>query len=282
MLEGLLNSLLELANATSQNLAFAHRDDVSVSYGEETITESNLLELRRRHPQAITLSTFGKKAESLIGADWEWHIIGQHWTFRMRVQAKRLQKDNKLKIPHAVKSSGSQQIELLISDAKIHNLMPVYCFYASEDQRGVWIKRASSGQCQEYEYSCLLAKAQKVKSVMPKNLRSIEKDCIPWHYLVSPHRYSKHQWMHQFQDPALISFVVATEAAIGIVDGDIEHELPNDFPTIFDLNSEGRPEFEGIFKTQEVKKSKKMSERQFAERGISRLIEIDVRAFFGE
>jgi hypothetical protein len=93
MFKGLLNSLLELANATSQNLAFAHRDDVSVSYGEETITESNLLELRRRHPKTITLSTFGNMAESQIGADWEWHIIGLHWTFRMRVQAKRLQKD---------------------------------------------------------------------------------------------------------------------------------------------------------------------------------------------
>ena len=34
MRQHLLNSLLELGHATSQNLAFAHRADVSVSYGE--------------------------------------------------------------------------------------------------------------------------------------------------------------------------------------------------------------------------------------------------------
>jgi hypothetical protein len=137
-------------------------------------------------------------------------------------QVYNCQKDNKLKIPHAVKSSKSQQIDLLIKDTNKHNLMPVYCFYASEDQRGVWKKRASSGQCQEFEYGCLLAKAQKVKSVMPTNLGSIENDCIPWHYLVSPYRYCEHRWIDQFQDPDLISFVVATEAAMGIVDGDVE------------------------------------------------------------
>jgi hypothetical protein len=60
----LLNSLLQLAHATSQNLEFAHRKGVNVSYGEETITETNLLELRRRHPGVITLQTFGKKVEA--------------------------------------------------------------------------------------------------------------------------------------------------------------------------------------------------------------------------
>jgi hypothetical protein len=34
----LLYSLLELAPATSQNLLFAHWDDVYASHGEETIT----------------------------------------------------------------------------------------------------------------------------------------------------------------------------------------------------------------------------------------------------
>lgn len=71
---------------------------MNVSYGEETITESNLLELRRRHPGIITLDTFGKKNEAKKGADWEWHIIGRARSFGMRVQAKRLQQDDVLKI----------------------------------------------------------------------------------------------------------------------------------------------------------------------------------------
>ncbi len=133
MKETLLYSLLELGHATSQNLGFAHRDDVYISYGEETITEGNLLELRRRHPTIVHLKTFDKRKEASNGADWEWHITGRARQFRMRVQAKRIQRDNKLKIPHKVQSSRRYQIELLIDDAKINRLKPVYCFYASEN-----------------------------------------------------------------------------------------------------------------------------------------------------
>ena len=43
MIPIITTTFLELGDATSRNLEFSHRDDVSVSYGEETITESNLL-----------------------------------------------------------------------------------------------------------------------------------------------------------------------------------------------------------------------------------------------
>ena len=39
-------TFLDLGDATSRNLEFSHGDDVWVSYGEETITETNLLEIR--------------------------------------------------------------------------------------------------------------------------------------------------------------------------------------------------------------------------------------------
>ena len=52
-------TFLELGDATSCNLKFSHRDDVWVSYGEETITETNLLEIRRRHPEHVRVRTFG-------------------------------------------------------------------------------------------------------------------------------------------------------------------------------------------------------------------------------
>lgn len=39
----IITTLLELADATSRNLDFAHRPGVRVSYGEETITETSLL-----------------------------------------------------------------------------------------------------------------------------------------------------------------------------------------------------------------------------------------------
>ena len=43
-------TFLELGDATSRNLEFSHADNVWVNYGEETITETNLLEIARRHP----------------------------------------------------------------------------------------------------------------------------------------------------------------------------------------------------------------------------------------
>ena len=104
-------TFLELGDATSHNLGFSHRNNVWVSYGEETITETNLLEITRRHPRLVDIRTFPKQVEATNGADWEWHIIGSMRTLRMRVQAKRLQRNGVLKVKHIVKSSGMEQRE---------------------------------------------------------------------------------------------------------------------------------------------------------------------------
>ena len=49
LISNMVTTFLELGDATSRNLEFSHRPKVYVSYGEETITETNLLEIRRRH-----------------------------------------------------------------------------------------------------------------------------------------------------------------------------------------------------------------------------------------
>ncbi len=72
----LMHTFLDLGDATSRNLGFSHRSDVWVSYGEETITETNLPEIRRRHPHHVRVRTFPKQVEARNGADWEWHIVG--------------------------------------------------------------------------------------------------------------------------------------------------------------------------------------------------------------
>ena len=88
--ERFLITLLELGDSTSRNLEFAHRKDVHVSLGEEAITEHNLLEIRRRHWDSTRIETFTKPKEAKNGADWEWHLIGQAYTLKLRVQAKRV------------------------------------------------------------------------------------------------------------------------------------------------------------------------------------------------
>lgn len=280
---GLLNSLLELAHATSQNLDFAHLKGVNVSYGEETITETNLLELRRRHPGVVTLRTFGKKAESKNGADWEWHIIGRARRFGMRVQAKRLQQNNVLKIPHAVKSSKAEQIDLLISDSKASGLMPVYCFYASEKQRTKWKASAGFGATSPFEFGCLLASAHRVRRKMPKSLGDIEADCVPWHYLVDQRRFQQIRNVGMLGAPSSLSFL-STEGLLHlpIAESSISQvtERP-DFPTIDDLN---RPDAklsdrEGIVEGASRRFDFEEGADIFQDRRISRLIEIDVRDF---
>ena len=131
-------TFLELGDATSRNLEFSHCDDVWVSYGEETITETNLLEIRRRHPERVRVRTFPKPLEAKNGADWEWHIVGWRRTLKMRVQAKRLQRNSVLKVRHKVKSSGKQQRDLLIAGAHADRMKAVYCIYCTEPQRRIW------------------------------------------------------------------------------------------------------------------------------------------------
>ena len=123
----LVCTMEHLGDATSRNLEFSYRPDVPISYGEETITEGNLLELRRRHSDVIYLRTFSKHDESKIGSDWEWYIVGRRRTLKIRVQAKRVQSNNVLKIPYTVARSGSQQRKLLIETARADRMRPGTC-----------------------------------------------------------------------------------------------------------------------------------------------------------
>ena len=277
----LLSSLLDLAHATSENLAFAHRSGVDVSYGEETITETNLLELRRRHPGEIMLRTFSRIAEAKNGADWEWHIIGRARTFGMRVQAKRLQKDDKLKIKHTVRSSGKDQIDLLIESAKKYRLMPVYCLYSSEKQRSKWKAGSSGGIGTPFEYGCLLANAHAVRVAMPKSLDAIEDYCVPWHFLVDQRRFHRTTAAASIDGYMRFEFLNSSDIhPMPIAEAiRLEEKYFPAFPTIHDLNDpeSGFRGREGFFEASDGVLRDVQSEEAFRERGISRLLQIDVR-----
>ena len=176
-LSELLDTLKHLGAVTSRNLEFSYRADVPISYGEETITESNLLELQRRHSDVVHLHTFSKHQESRIGADWAWYIVGRKRTLKMRVQAKRIQRNGVLRIRHAVASSGRQQRELLIRAAHAARMRPMYCIYCTESQRSLWRQRAGRPAS-----GCLLANASDLP-LHARNLDSVEWACWPWHFL---------------------------------------------------------------------------------------------------
>ena len=182
MKSSLAATFLELGDATSRNLEFSQHDGW-VSYGEETITETNLLEIRRRHPERVHIHTFPKPQEARNGADWEWHVVGREWTLKMRVQAKRLQRDDVLKVKHKVKSSGKQQRDLLVSEASADRMKAVYCIYCTEWQRQIWKALPAPRGYRSVHTGCLLADAEDVPLATGK-LCQIEEKCIPWHYLV--------------------------------------------------------------------------------------------------
>ena len=296
-------SLLELGDATSRNLEFSHRDDIFVSYGEETITETNLLELRRRHPDDIRLEMFSKPQEARNGADWEWHIVGRRRTIKMRVQAKRLQCNGVLRVKHVVKSSGSQQRDLLIRHAQAENMKPVYCIYSSEQQRAIWKQDASSYGLVPYETGCLLADAHNVP-LATRRLCEVEDKCIPWHFLFDPSTFSYTQTQAFFSTASddSLAFVAAAiqsrRTRRGTPDSTGSPSTRWRPPTIDDLNGDsedtGRPfDPTGVTETSDEDRERTRPEtavgqrrriddiERLRDRGIHRMLVMDVQDDFG-
>ena len=214
-------AMMELAHATSQNLEFSYRPDVPVSYGEETITESNLLEIRRRHSDVVHLRTFSKHRESRVGADWEWYIVGRRLTLKMRVQAKRVTRNDVLRIRHVVKKTGLQQREVLIQSAQANQMRAMYCIYCTEQQRSLFRQRGP------LQTGCLLVDAVNVPC-STSSLSSIEWACWPWHYLFE-------------EIPPFIRidhFRPREQTEIAVTDSSSRQPLDWDVPSILDLNED--------------------------------------------
>ncbi len=241
-------TFVELGDATSRNLAYSQEEGVGVSYGEETITETNLLEIRRRHSKHVHLHTFSKHAEAQNGADWEWHIVGRRRTLKMRVQAKRVQRDEVLKIRHEVKSSGKQQRDLLIDGATAEKMKPVYCIYCTEGQREFWKQDKALPGFRSSETGCLLAGAEDVPQ-QTKRLVEIEERCKPWHYLFLPGVLTLGEFEYYEVDAGdLIKFVGIREprsygVAIDGMEGPADGSGWNT-PTVDDLNEDTDREFD--------------------------------------
>lgn len=280
-MNSLLRTLLELGHSVSKNLEFVHSPDVKVSYGEETITETNLLEIRRRHPQQVTLLTFSKSQESKnTGADWEWHIIGRAYTLKMRVQAKRIHKAGGIgKLKQMGKGAAKPQIDLLVEDAKANNLFPAYCFYCAEPQRFYWVKGPAEGLGEIFETGCLIADAEMVQSRMPKKLEQIESVTVPWHFLCSPNKFTVMSWRMENRLQADLSFERRNVEFIeDLIPFYIRRASDIGLPTIRQLNDmESRlDEGRGISRTHETL-AKDMIPDDFERRGVTRLLQIDVR-----
>ena len=288
-------TLLQLGDSTSRNLEFSHCRNVWVSYGEETITESNLLEIRRRHPELVRIRTFTKRKEAKTGADWEWHIVGRRRTVKMRVQAKRLQCNGVLRVKHKVKSSGRQQRSLLIAGARAAKMKPVYCIYSTEQQRTIWTQPKGQPGYRTFQTGCLLADAADVP-LWTRKLDEVEQKCIPWHFLFEP--TVSMQWTSEIARldyEGLVQFVSFERRRLPVTFDGEAAVPPESFgwnaPTIDDLNENTRRDFDwtGVEETtaedrarlepetDEGRRIVQSDRERLRELGILRMMVMDVR-----
>ena len=257
MPQGILFTFLELADATSLNLEFSHMRSVQVNYGEETITESNLLEIRRRHWDLVRVHTFTRREEAQVGADWEWHLVGRKYTLSMRVQAKRVQCDGKLRIKHTIRSTGLFQYDQLLSAARASKMMPIYCIYCTTPQRSRWRHQHYSSNCRDYQTGCLLTAAQHVPNATIR-LDQIEDKCIPWHYLflradISRCSYADYADRLIGHGERLMYRFSRSRYSISLIGNSGEDQGAWDHPTIDDLNGVVRRDFDrsGVHETND-------------------------------
>jgi len=98
---------------------------------EESLTDWLLFELSRRIPR-IRYKSFSRHEESRVtGADWHWWFVFDRFSFQIRVQAKRLKASGNSRPAILYPRGTCDQITKLIDDAKAHNYLPLYAFYAA-------------------------------------------------------------------------------------------------------------------------------------------------------
>lgn len=284
-MHSLMLTLLELGHLTSKNLGFAYADQ-KTSYGEETITETNLLALRRRHPTQVNVFSFSKQKESHVtGADWEWHIVGKVLTLKLRVQAKRVTKRGTIsKLDVRAPKAPSSQIDLLINDAVKYLMRPIYCFYCAEEHRSFWTSRPILHGMDSFEAGCLIVDAREIRKLtgLAVSLYHIEKRTVPWHYLVAGGLYASknNPYERRFLDrPTYCQMLEIQNRSAERVDPQFERPQQSNFPTIADLNQPDRRDFDrtGVHETHARAFEQQIDYKELEERGIRRLVMIDAR-----
>ncbi len=106
-----------------------HAKRLGLSFSEETITETCLLNIakRQRH-SSIAIIPATKPQEAKHGADWEWWFTKAGVGVGYRVQAKRLYPSGRYQ--ELFKSGDKfEQLDKLVSRGAADDLDPLYCFY---------------------------------------------------------------------------------------------------------------------------------------------------------
>jgi Family of unknown function (DUF6615) len=171
---------------------------LEVRFGEETITDLVLLELKRAHAPGIAVLQTNKKAESTQGTDWEWWLgsNGSGW-LRFAVQAKKFDPSSKRYGALGHKVGDDLQIDLLEKFAAANRAIPFYClfnFVSTIDTKKSW-------QCCEDlavpQFGCTLTPASVIREALDnRGCRTFEwvhshPRTLPWRCIVKCSRFQK-------------------------------------------------------------------------------------------
>jgi len=102
------------------------------SVKEESITDWLLFSISEKINK-ISYKAFSRNEEAKhTGADWEWWFIFNEYSYKMRVQAKKIKinKDNYASLAYTNKYG--LQIDKLIQNSEEENFIPFYAFYTSK------------------------------------------------------------------------------------------------------------------------------------------------------
>ena len=106
---------------------------------EESLTDWLLFQFSEKIPNIVSI-VFNRFQEARItGADWEWWFLFRKNSYKIRVQAKKMAKDNYSNIAYSNKYG--LQIEKLLQDAIKTNSIPFYAFYSTEDGETICEKK---------------------------------------------------------------------------------------------------------------------------------------------
>ena len=184
-----LDSLLQtLAEDTWENLREAKLQ--SVRYGEETITDIMMLELRRKGFRLFKQTSL--RDEAKYGTDFEcW--VGSYNTgwLGYAVQAKKLdfRTGNYRNLGHVVKGRKKKQLDILKAYAKARGLTPRYCLYSHSFNVNAAFLQCCSRHFPEGELGCTLTPPGTIEGAiaMPggKDFHSLQREerTVPWRCL---------------------------------------------------------------------------------------------------
>ena len=163
---------------------------MSVRFGEETITDLLLLELRRKG--FISFKQTGLHNESKYGTDFEcWIGSDDSGWIGYAIQAKKLDfgTGTYRNLGHVVKGPGKRQVDILKTYANRRGLTPRYCLYSHSPHVDQSFLHCCSRDFLEEELGCTLTPPSVIERAIAsrggKRFESLQadSDTVPWRCL---------------------------------------------------------------------------------------------------